>query len=92
VAFAKYITMDGLVSNAFKDHGKLTNLGDKTYKGRKVVAIKDSRDGSILYVAATGAPLPVATIGAGSLDFAGWNKQAPITAPKGALDISQLGG
>jgi hypothetical protein len=91
-AFAKFMSITGLVGDAFKNHGKLTNLGEKTYKGQKVVAVKDSKDGSILYVAATGTPYPVAATGAGSISFADWNKQVTVSAPKGAVDISSLGG
>ena len=83
IAFAKFMSVSGLVSDALKQHGKLTNLGAKTYKGQKVVAIKDSKDGSILYVAATGA---------GSLSFSDWNKQVSVSAPKDAIDITKLGG
>jgi hypothetical protein len=91
-AFAKFMSITGLIGDAFKNHGKLTNLGEKTYKGQKVVAIKDAKDGSILYVAATGTPYPVAALGGGSISFADWNKQVSVTAPKGAVDISALGG
>jgi hypothetical protein len=94
-AFGKFLSMKGLIGGALKNsgnHGKLTNLGEKTYKGQKVVAIKDSKDGSILYVAATGAPYPVGGVGAGALGFEDWNKQVPVSAPKGAVDISQFGG
>jgi hypothetical protein len=94
-AFGKFLSMKGLIGNALKNsgnHGKLTNLGEKTYKGRKVVAVKDSRDGSVLYVAATGTPYPVGGVGAGSLGFEDWNKKLSVSAPKGAVDISQFGG
>ena len=94
-AFAKFLSMRGLIGNALKNsgnHGKLTNLGEKTYKGQTVVAVKDSKDGSILYVAATGTPFPVGGVGAGSLGFKDWNKQVSVSPPKGAVDISQFGG
>jgi hypothetical protein len=92
IAFAKFMSVSGLISDALKQHGKLTNLGAKTYKGQKVVAIKDSKDGSILYVAATGTPFLVAATGAGSLSFSDWNKQVSVSAPKDAIDITKLGG
>jgi hypothetical protein len=92
VAFAQFMSIDALVSDAFKGHGKLTNLGERTYKGQKVVAIKDAKDGSIFYVAATGKPYPVAATGGGSVSFTDWNKQVSITAPNGAVNIHSLGG
>jgi hypothetical protein len=92
VAFAQFMSIDALVSEAFKGHGKLTNLGERTYKGQKVVAIKDSKDGSVFYVAATGKPYPIAASGGGSISFTDWDKQVSIAAPKGAVNISPLGG
>lgn len=91
-AFAQFMSIDALVSDAFKGHGKLTNLGERTYKGQKVVAIKDSKDGSVFYVAATGKPYPVAASGGGSISFTDWNKEVSITAPNGAVNIQSLGG
>ena len=91
-AFAQFLSIDALLGEAFKGHGKLTNLGERTYEGQKVVAIKDAKDGSIVYVAATGKPYVVATTGGGSISFTDWNKQVSITAPKGAVDISSLSG
>jgi hypothetical protein len=92
VAFAQFMSIDALVREAFKGHGKLRNLGVRTYKGQKVVAIKDSKDGSVFYVAATGKPYPVAAGGGGSISFTDWNKQVSIAAPKGAVNIRPLGG
>jgi len=89
-AFAQFMSIDALLSEAFKGHGKLTNLGERTYNGQKVVAIKDAKDGSIVYVAATGKPYVVATTGGGAISFTDWNKQVSITAPAGAVDISSL--
>ena len=89
-AFAQFMSINALLSAAFKGHGKLTNLGERTYKGQKVVAIKDAKDGSIVYVAATGKPYVVATTGGGTISFTDWNKQVSITAPAGAVDISSL--
>jgi len=90
--FARIMSIQGLIGNAFSSHGKLTNLGEKTYKGQKVVAIRDAKDGSILYVSATGTPYPVAATGGGSVTFTDWDKVVPVTAPKGAVDIGSLGG
>jgi hypothetical protein len=80
-----------------KVHGKLTNKGATTYKGQSVVAIYDPKEHTTLYVAATGTPYPVAIVKtkqprAGALTFDDWNKSVTVTAPKGALDLSQFGG
>lgn len=78
-------------------HGKLVNDGKTTYKGRQVVAIRDTSDNSKLYVAANGKPYPVAIVGgktgqSGRIEFGDWNKQVSLQAPSGAIDISTLGG
>jgi hypothetical protein len=78
-------------------HGKLANEGAKTYQGQKTVEIRDTSDNSRLYVAATGKPYPVAIVGgkkgqSGTVTFGDWNKSVSLSAPKGAFDISKLGG
>jgi hypothetical protein len=77
-------------------HGKLVNDGKTTYKGQQVVAIRDTSDNSKLYVAATGKPYPVALVGSkkqpGTITFGDWNKSVSLSAPSGAINISQFGG
>ena len=78
-------------------HGKLVNDGEMTYEGAKVIRIRDSSDNSRFYVAAVGKPYPVALVGgkanqSGTITFDDWNKRVALTAPNGAVDISELGG
>jgi hypothetical protein len=79
------------------EHGKLENQGATTYKSQSVVAIHDTgKPGSTLYVAASGTPYPVALVKTkgrtgGTITFDKWNEPVKLTAPKGALDLSQLG-
>jgi hypothetical protein len=78
-------------------HGDLTNKGAATYKGQSVVAIYDPEQHSTLYVSASGTPYPAGMVktkppDAGALSFDDWNKSVTLTAPKDALDLSQLGG
>jgi hypothetical protein len=85
-----------LFNGALGAHDTLKNEGETTYKGQKVVAIKNVSKGGTLYVAATGTPYPVAIVGTGSnggaITFGDWNKTVGITAPKGAINISKLSG
>ncbi|HVP74915.1 MAG TPA: hypothetical protein VMS63_02750 [Gaiellaceae bacterium] len=86
-----------LFSGALGSHGTLKNEGETTYKGQKVVAIKDTSKGGTLYVAATGTPYPIAIVAPnngkqGSVSFDDWNKTVSITAPKGSIDVASLGG
>jgi hypothetical protein len=79
-------------------HGTLKNEGETTYNGQKAVEILDTGDNSKLYVAATGKPYPIAIVGggkrgnSGALTFGRWNAPVSLSAPKGALDFSKLGG
>jgi len=86
-----------LFNGILGSHGTLTNEGATTYKGQKVVALKDTSNGATLYVAATGTPYPVAMVSPsaakqGSMTFGDWNKTVSIKAPKGAVNIGSVGG
>jgi hypothetical protein len=66
-----------------------------TVDGRKVVVVTES-DGSTLDVAATGTPYPLRIVDkgkdAGTITAREFGKKTAITAPSGALDLSNLGG
>ncbi len=66
-----------------------------TLNGQKVVVVTQS-DGSTLDVAATGSPYPLETVdkgaNAGTMTASDFGKRTTITAPTGALDLSQLSG
>jgi hypothetical protein len=85
-----------LLKSLSSNHGKLQNQGDTTYQGQSVVAIHDASKQGTVYVAASGTPYPVALVrtgkGAGKIEFDDWNQPVTLTAPKGALDLSQFGG
>jgi hypothetical protein len=91
------LTNEGRFFNLLNSHGTLENQGETTYKGQSVVAIHDATKNATLYVAASGTPYPAAIVKtndptAGTVTFDQWNQTATLTAPKGALDFSQLGG
>jgi hypothetical protein len=93
-AFARFLSIDALLREAFTGTGshKLKKLGTRTYKGQKVIAIADPQDHETLLIAAEGTPYPIAATGQGTIDFSQWNKDVSVTAPKGATDITGLGG
>jgi hypothetical protein len=96
-SLAPLTSLSLLFAKVSAGHGKLVNDGRTTYKGQDVVAIRDTSDNSKLYVAATGKPYPVAIVGgrkgtSGTITFGDWNEPVSLTAPKDAIDISQLGG
>jgi hypothetical protein len=70
-------------------------VSTSTLNGQKVVVVTQT-DGSVLDVAATGTPYPLRTVDkgkeAGAVNASDFGKKVTITAPTGALDLSQLGG
>ena len=95
-SLAPLTSLGALFTEIGAHHGKLANDGETTYKGARVVAIRDTSDNSKLYVAATGKPYPVALVGgkagqSGRIEFSDWNEPVSLSAPKDALDISQFG-
>jgi hypothetical protein len=93
-AFAQFLSIDALLKEAFTGTAShtLKKLGTRTYKGQKVIAISDPADHETLLIAASGKPYPLAATGRGTIDFSDWDKDVKATAPKGATDITGLGG
>ena len=93
-AFARFLSITSLLREAFTGTATdtLKKLGTRTYKGQKVIAISDPKNHETLLVAASGKPYPVAATGQGTVDFSDWNKDVTVEAPKGATDITGLGG
>jgi hypothetical protein len=96
-SFADLASVSGLFARISANHGKLVNDGKVTYQGEPVVVIRDASDDSKLYVAATGKPYPVALAGgrknqSGTVTFSDWNEPVSLSAPSGALDVSQFLG
>jgi len=93
-SLAQLTDSDKLFAQIKNSNGKLTNKGETTYNGQKAVEI-DSSKGDKLYVAATGTPYPLALVrpgkNKGAITFGNWNASVSLAAPKGAIDISQLG-
>jgi len=77
-------------------HGRLVNEGLVGYGGQRAVEIRDTSDGSLLYVSATGTPYPVALVGGSRhphdrLRFDRWNAPVSLSAPQHALSLSLFG-
>jgi hypothetical protein len=94
---APLTSMSQLFATIGASHGKLVNAGKATYEGRPAVAIRDPRDKSKLYVAATGKPYPVALVGgrknaSGTITFGPWNEPVSMAVPEDTIDISRFGG
>ncbi|TMK97144.1 MAG: hypothetical protein E6G34_13570 [Actinobacteria bacterium] len=85
-----------LIDSTLADHGTLAKGATTSVNGQRVVGLNDTSKGGTLYVAATGKPYPIqiARTGAngGRVIFDRWNAPVSLTAPSGAIDITQLQG
>jgi hypothetical protein len=94
--FKSFTTIKGMANSLLKPSGKLSRGAKRTINGQPTIALKDS-DGSIMYVATTGAPVVVRMVPPLSkakskeyLDFTEWNVPLTVTAPANAIDFSKL--
>jgi uncharacterized lipoprotein NlpE involved in copper resistance len=84
------------VADMMKPDGKITKGATKQVDGVRVIALKDSSDGTDLYVATTGKPVPVAVDGADQkvniTEFG--EKFSDIKNPSASqiIDFGSLGG
>ncbi len=78
------------LSSMLAEHGKVISEGVRTFRGQKVVALRDAIEGGTLYVRATGTAYPVAIVEKGhseTIVFDRWNQQVVVRAPKNALSL-----
>jgi hypothetical protein len=85
-----------LLDQTLAGHGTLVRGSTSTVASQPVVELHDtSRNGS-LFVATTGSPYPVEIVKGGSgsetghISFTDWNAPVSLSAPAGAIDLSQL--
>jgi hypothetical protein len=85
-----------LIDTTLGSHGKLASAATKTIQGKKAVGVTDTTRGGTLYVAASGPAYPLEIVKSGSsggkITFDRWNQPVTLTAPAGAINISQLQG
>ena len=94
---AKLLDEGWLIQAVLKPSHGVAKVGTRMFHGQQVVVLRDTGDqaGGELYVATTGAPYPVALIDPAKhavLRFDSWNQTFPLSAPAGAVDISQFSG
>ena len=95
-ALAGNLTMQKLLASLTGTLPKFTNAGTTTVGGRQAQVLR-AADGSMLDVAATGAPYPLRAVGKGAkgwLDFTHWNTVPQPIAPAAnqVINVAQLGG
>jgi hypothetical protein len=81
------------LSSMLAEHGKVSNEGVRTFRGQKVVALRDATEGGVIYVRATGTPYPIAIVGGAkgrreTIVFDRCNQHVVVRAPKNALSLS----
>jgi hypothetical protein len=91
------LTNAGELFNKLLDtHGTLKKVGQTTIAGQKVVGVRDLTKGGTLYVATNGPAYPIEIVSAGAdqghVSFGDFGQSTALTAPAGAIDISQLKG
>lgn len=95
-SFAAFLDRKQLFDNLLTPQGTVSTGGSATVNGQKaLILIDNSSQGGKLYVASTGAALPlrIARSGdnGGQIDFTDYNADVSVEAPSGAIDITQLG-
>lgn len=96
-SFSTFLDRKKLFDNLLTPQGTISTGGAATVNGHKALILVDnSSEGGKLYVATTGAALPlrIARTGnnGGQIDFTDYNADVSVSAPSGAIDLSQLSG
>ena len=93
-SIAALTNMQLLFGKVLLSHGALEKVGTTTVNGQKVVGVRDSKAGGILYVATTGRPYPVEVVkrgtGAGRIVFDRVNETVHLSPPAHFRDLAQL--
>ncbi len=83
-----------LLDQTLASHGTLAKGSSSTVAGTPVIELRDSAHNGSLFVATTGKPYPIQIVKHGSetghITFTGWNQPVSLSAPAGAIDLSQL--
>jgi hypothetical protein len=95
-SFAQFSDFTSLFQKLLTHAGPVAKGHTTTIRGQSAITVHDTSQGGTLYVATQGQPYPleVAKPGAngGRVDFLQYNQSFPISAPKGAIDVTKLGG
>lgn len=83
-----------LLEQTLASSGVLVKGATSTVAGKPVIELRDTSKNGSLYVATTGQPYPVEIVKRGSetghVSFTRWNEPVSLSAPAGAIDLSQL--
>jgi hypothetical protein len=83
-----------LLDQALASQGALAKGATTTIAGQPVIELHDTSHNGSLFVATSGKPYPIEIVKhgseAGHITFTGWNQPVSLSAPSGAIDLSQL--
>jgi hypothetical protein len=94
--YKSFTNMAEFFGSSFKATGQVTKGAVTTVDGQRTVVLKDSSDGSLLYIALDGQPYPIKTeksgSGGGAVTFTGWDQANTVRVPPAAqvVDLSKL--
>jgi hypothetical protein len=93
-SLASLTNLSRLLDQALASHGTLAKGATTTIAGQPVVELRGATNTGSLYIATTGQPYPIEVVKRGSetghVSFTRWNDPVSLTAPSGAIDLSQL--
>lgn len=83
-----------LLDQTLTTHDNITKGATTTTAGQPAIELRDPAQGGTLFIATTGEPYPIEIVKHGSetghISFTDWNKPVTLSAPSGAIDLSQL--
>ncbi len=89
--------IDALIDQILASHGTLAKGDATTIDGQPAIAINDTKNGGVLYIATTGPAYPLELTpgknnGTGVIKFTAWDQPVALKAPAHPLDYSKAGG
>jgi hypothetical protein len=96
--FVGFISIASFFADALKPGGTVAKGDVTTLDGTKAITLKDTSDGSLMYISLEGAPLPlkIEKSGAdgGAVTFTRWNQPVTVAVPPAdqVLDFGSLTG
>lgn len=93
-SLARLINVQRLTTELLSGHGALAKGATTTIDGQKVVEVRDTSTGGILYVATTGKPYPIEIQKSDSqhVTFDRVNQPVSLTAPNHPVPVPHLAG
>lgn len=93
-SFSGLTDMTGLLGRLLHPSGTVTKIGTRTIGGQRVIGLRDTANGGVLYIAASGVPYPIEVVStgvhAGQVLLDHWNQQITLSAPPRPVYLTEL--